>query len=68
MGYDVIPSIQKIAFECPSVSQSLRLSVRTYIRPSAHLFHSAVSIFYPVFFKLAVRVDIEKECPGIADG
>ena len=22
----------------------------------------------PIFFKLAMRVDIGKECPGIADG
>ena len=55
VGYYVIPSIQKIVFECPSVCQ--------------HIFSlSAGSIFYPIFFKLAMRVDIGKECLGIADG
>ena len=38
----------------PSVSASFSLSVG--------------SIFQPIFFKLAMRVDIDKKCPGIADG
>ena len=29
---------------------------------------STFCIPVPIFFKLAMRVDIEKECPGIADG
>ena len=53
-GYYVIPSAQKFAFECPSVSASFQLSVRR--------------IFQPIFFKLGIRVDIGKECLGIADG
>ena len=57
-GYYVIPSIQKIAFECPSIGPS-----------AAHRFHSLLGAFFsPIFFKLAMRVDIGKECPGIADG
>ena len=60
-GYYVIPSIQKIAFECPSV--------RLCVRPSVQRFHSLLGAFFkPFFFKLAMRVDIGKECPGIADG
>ena len=48
---------------CPSV-----LSVRPYVRPSALHFNSARFIFQPIFFKLGIRVDIVKECLGIADG
>ena len=29
---------------------------------------SIVDIPLPIFFKLGMRVDIGKECPGIADG
>ena len=57
-GYYVIPSIQKIALECPSVCPSV----------SASFSLSAGSIFKPIFFKLAMRVDIGKECHWIADG
>ena len=39
-------------------------SVRPYVRPSV----SASFSLSPIFFKLAMRVDIGKECPGIADG
>ena len=47
-----------------------RSSVCLSVRPSvSELFSlSAGSIFLPIFFKLAMRVDIGKECPGIADG
>ena len=29
---------------------------------------SIFAIPLPIFFKIDMRVDIEKECPGIADG
>ena len=29
---------------------------------------SFFGIFLPIFFKLGIRVDIEKQCLGIADG
>ena len=42
------------------------VSVCLYVRPSAHRFHSPGSIFLNQFSsKLAVRVDIGKECLGI---
>ena len=44
-GYYVIPSIQKIAFECPSV----RSSVRPSISQSAHRFHSLLGAFFNPF-------------------
>ena len=56
-GYYVIPSIHKNAFECPSVRPSVSTS-----------FSLCWEHFLPIFFKLAMRVDIGKECPGIADG
>ena len=56
-GYYVIPSVQKFAFECPSV--------RPYVRPFPL---SILSIFRPIFFKLCIRVDIRKEWFGIVDG
>ena len=60
-GYYVIMSIQKLRSSvCPSV--------RLFVRPSAHRFHSLLGAFKPIFFKLAMRVDIGKECPGVADG
>ena len=52
---------QKIAFECPSVRLSVRLSVSTSFSISTG------HIFLPIFLKLGIRVDIEKECLGIAD-
>ena len=55
----------KNAFECPSVRS---LSVRLSVRPSAYRFHSLLGAFLSIFFKLAMRVDIGMECPGIADG
>ena len=69
-GYYVIPSIQKIAFECPSVRLSVCPSVCPSVRPSvsASFSLSAGSIFEPIFFKLGMRVDIGKECSGIANG
>ena len=45
--------------------KKLRLCVRLYVRPSAHHFHSLLGAFLT---KLAMKVDIGKECPGIADG
>ena len=57
-GYYVIPSVQKFAFECPSVRPSVSASFQL----------SAGWIFKPIFFKLGMRVDIGKACPGIADG
>ena len=62
VGYYVIPSIQKIALECPSICTSVSPSVSTLFSLSAG------SISRPIFFKLAMRVDIGKECPGITDG
>ena len=49
-----------------SVCLSVCLYVRTSVRPSvsASFSLSAGSIFKPIFFKLAMRVDIGKECPG----
>ena len=48
---------------------SVRLSIRLYVRPSAHRFHSLLGAFFkPIFFELAMRVDIGKEGPEIADG
>ena len=29
---------------------------------------SIIGISLPIFFKLGMRVDVGKECPGIADG
>ena len=49
----------KNAFECPSV--------RLYVSVSASFSFSAGSIFKQIFFKLAIKVDIGKECPGISD-
>ena len=40
-GYNVIPSIQKIAFECQSVCLSVRLLVRLSVRLSVHTSVSA---------------------------
>ena len=57
-GYYVIPSVQKFAFECPSVCPSVSASFQL----------SAGCIFKPIVFKLGMRVDIGKACPGIADG
>ena len=58
-GYYVIPSVKKFVFECLSVRPS-------GVRSSFQL--SAGCIFKPIFLKLGIRVDIGKECPGIADG
>ena len=44
--------------------KNLRSSVRPSVRPSALHFNSLPAIF----FKLGIRVDIGKECLGIADG
>ena len=57
VGYYVIPSIQKIVFECLSVYTS-ELRPLIDIR---NLFSLAIfGIFLPIFFKLGIRVDIEK--------
>ena len=56
VGYYVIPSVQKFAFECPSV----------YL--TALHFRSILSIFLPIFFKLCIRVDIRKEWCWIVGG
>ena len=53
------------------VRESVHLSVRPSIHPSVHqriVFTLCWELFEPFFFKLAMRVDIGKECPGIADG
>ena len=49
---------------------SVRLSDHPSVRPSASASFSlsAGSIFKPIFFKLAMRVDIGNECPVIAKG
>ena len=57
VGYYVIPSIQKIAFEHPSICPSVRPSI-----------HQRIVFTLSIFFKLGMRVDIVKECSGIADG
>ena len=56
-GYYVIPSVQKFAFESPSIRPSVSASFKL----------SARCVFQPIFFKLGIRVDIGKECLGIAD-
>ena len=50
--------------------KNLRLSVRPSVCPSvsASFQLSARCIFEQIFFKLGMRIDIGKECPGIADG
>ena len=59
VGYYAIPSIQKIAFKCPSVYTS---ELRPLINVR-YLFSLAIFggfFFLPIFFKLGIRVDIEK--------
>ena len=53
-----------------SVHPSVRLSVHPSVclSVSASFQLSARCIFKPIFFKLGIRVDIGKECLGIADG
>ena len=58
---------EKCGVLCYTLHSKIALK-RTSVRPSVHRFHSAGSIFLPIFFKLAMRVDIGKECPGIEDG
>ena len=41
VGYYVIPSIQKIGFEC--------LSIRPSVRPSVHRFYSLLGAFFNQF-------------------
>ena len=57
------PPFKKNAFERPSV----RPSVCTSVRSSAHRFHSLLGAFLTNFLQLTLRVDIGKECPGIRD-
>ena len=54
----------------PRLKKCIRVSIRASVRPSVSPWFSlfAGSIFLTSFFKLAMRVDIGKECPGIADG
>ena len=59
VGYYVIPSIQIIAFECP---------LRPLIDDRNWFSLSIFGIPLPIFFKLGMRVDIVKDCSGIADG
>ena len=39
-----------------------------YVIPSIQKFFTIFGIPLPIFFKLGMRVDIVKECSGIADG
>ena len=69
VGYYVIPSIQKLAFERPFIGPSLRPSVCPSRRPSVSAsFSLSAGTFFTNSFKLGMRVDIVKECSGIADG
>ena len=52
----------------PSVCPSVHPSVLPSVHPSVHHFHALLGKFQPIFFKLAMKVDIGKESPGIADG
>ena len=67
-GCYIISSVQKFAFECPSVHlcacPTACPSIRQRFVSTLFQVH-----FQPIiFFKLGIRVDIGKECPGIADG
>ena len=50
-----LPSIQKIAFERPSVSLSVCPSVRPSILPSGHGFHSLLGAFFNQFSSNLLR-------------
>ena len=54
-------------FKKKCVRASVLPSVCTSVRSSAHRFHSLLGAFLTNFLQLAMRVDIGKECPGIAD-
>ena len=56
-GYYVIPSVQKFAFEYPSVC----LSVRLYVRPSALCFNSLPGAFFNQFSSNLVQELTRKE-------
>ena len=68
MLFMLYPAFQKLhSSVCPSVC----LSVCLYVRPTVRqriVFILCWEHFNHFFFKLAMRVDIGKECPGIADG
>ena len=65
--YPVTSSIRPSV--CPSVCLSVRPSVHQRSVSTPFPFQlSARCIFQPIFFKLGIRVDIGKECLGIADG
>ena len=63
---------QKFGVLCYTLRSKIciRVSVRPYVRlsVSASFTLFAGCIFQQIFFKLGMRVDIGKECPGIADG
>ena len=58
--------------ECPGISEMGKFwQISTELRPLIDVRNwFSLSIFgipLPIFFKLGIRVDIGKECPGIAD-
>ena len=62
-----------IGKECPWIADGDILANKyTELQPLIDVrFWFSLSIFgipRPIFFKLGIRVDIGKECPGIADG
>ena len=57
-GYYVIPSIQKIVFQC--------LYISLYVRPSAHRFHSLLGAFFlSIFLKLAMTLILGRSVLGM---
>ena len=61
MGVFVIPSIQKIVFECSSVCTS--------VRPSVHLFHSRLGAFFNQFSSnLLSELILGRSVPGLQIG
>ena len=65
VGYYVIPSIQKIAFERPSVCPSVCL----YVPQSAHRFHSLLGAFFNQFSSnLLWELILERSVRGLQTG
>ena len=58
MLYPPFKKLHSSVHPSPSVSASFSLSAGSIFQP----------IFQPIFLKLSMRVDIWKECPGIAEG
>ena len=73
VGYYVIPSIQKIAFKCPSIPLSICLSsclsICMSVCPSAHPFHSLLGAFFNQFSSnLLWELILERSVLGLQMG